>query len=117
MWYFGYADTVILIPTYYVEDTMGRQHTTWISDETWERLKNIEGKSISGKIANAVKAADPDHEMIIKAKLRQLNSAKRTLRAIAMAIQFDHTRVCDLTAQVDEILSEVWFLWEANVDA
>ncbi len=89
---------------------MGRQHTTWISDETWERLKNIEGKSVSGKIANAVKAADPDYQMIINAKLRQLDSAKRVLRAIAVEVKDDQVAVLD---NIDTLLQEIWFLWEA----
>ncbi len=62
---------------------MGRQHTTYISDETWDRLKNIPGKSVSKKIANAVKYADPDHQMIQKSNLRALARLKSGFRTLA----------------------------------
>jgi len=62
---------------------MGRQHTTWISDETWERLQNIAGDSVSKKISNAVKYADPDHQMIQKSNLRALARLKSGFRTLA----------------------------------
>ena len=86
---------------------MGRQHTTWISDETWDRLENIEGDSVSKRIANAVKQADPDREMVIKAKLRQLERARQALRTIHRLIHLnDDSHLPDI---VDE-LEEVWWL-------
>lgn len=62
---------------------MGRQHTTWISDETWERLQNINGNSVSNKIANAVKYCDPDDQMIQKSNLRALARLKAGFRILA----------------------------------
>ena len=69
---------------------MGRQHTTWISDETWDRLGNIAGDSVSKKISNAVKFADPDQMMIHNAKMRQLTAAKSVLREISLRVQERH---------------------------
>ena len=86
LWYCGYAAAGILIPTYYVASNMGRQHTTWISDETWDRLQNIAGDSVSKKIANAIKYADPDEQMIQNALMRQHASMKRVLREVARKI-------------------------------
>ena len=71
---------------------MGRQHTTWISDETWDRLKNIAGDSVSKKISNAVKFADPDQMMIQNAKMRQLTAVKSVLREILFI--FKNTSLC-----------------------
>ena len=85
---------------------MGRQHTTWISDETWDRLRNIEGDSISKKMANAVKYHDPDNVMRINAQLRQLITAKKALRNIANS----HDQV-----EIDLILSECDWLWGADI--
>jgi hypothetical protein len=106
LWYCGYAAATILIPTYYVASNMGRQHTTWISDETWDRLRNIEGDSISKKLSNAVKYHDPDNVMRINAQLRQLITAKKALRNIANS----HDQV-----EIDLILSECDWLWAADI--
>ena len=81
--YCGYAAAGILIPTYYVQSNMGRQHTTWISDETWDRLQNIPGDSVSKKIANAIKYSDPDEQMIQKSNLRALHRLKTGFRTLA----------------------------------
>lgn len=66
---------------------MGRQHTTWISDESWDKLQNIDGDSVSERIRNAIEQADPDREMVFKAKLRQLGRAKDALKRIASSIE------------------------------
>lgn len=99
---------------------MGRQHTTWISDETWERLQNIGGDSVSKKIANAVKAHDPDYQMVINAKMRQLRAAKDALRNIAHAMHklnknmemHPGQSIDRVNAQIDNIQH---LLWEASV--
>jgi 23S rRNA C2498 (ribose-2'-O)-methylase RlmM len=86
---------------------MGRQHTTWISDETWKELQNIGGDSISKKIRNAVAMANPEREMVVKAKMRQLERARQALRTIHHLIHLnDDTRLSDI---VDE-LEDVWWL-------
>jgi len=88
---------------------MGRQHTTWISDETWDRLSNIAGDSVSKKISNAVKFADPDEMMRHNAEKRQLSEAKRYLRAIAKLVYSGSS------AGSTELLEECDWLWEADV--
>jgi len=85
---------------------MGRQHTTWISDETWHRLGNIAGDSVSKKISNAVKFADPDEMMRQNALVRQLAAAKKALRNIANS----HDQI-----EIDLILSECDWLWGADI--
>ena len=93
---------------------MGRQHTTWISDETWQRLQNIGGASVSKKIANAVKYADPDHQMIQKSNLRALARLKSGYRELA---NIDLSKREDLGNAVYNILNELEHLiWEADKD-
>jgi hypothetical protein len=89
---------------------MGRQHTTWISDETWEELQNIGGDSVSKKIRNAVAMANPEREMIIKAKLRQLERAKDALKSIASILNTAKGQFA-LDSIKDEI-EEVWWMVE-----
>ena len=89
---------------------MGRQHTTWISDETWDRLRNIAGGSVSKKISNAVRFADPDEMMRHNANMRQLAQAKRYLRAIA-AKHYEGSG-----AGTMELLDECHWLWSADMD-
>jgi hypothetical protein len=87
---------------------MGRQHTTWISDETWEELQNIGGDSVSKKIRNAVAMANPEREMVIKAKLRQLERAKAALKRIKTLINRpDH----GIQAIINE-LEDIWWMVE-----
>ena len=87
---------------------MGRQHTTWISDETWEELQNIGGDSVSKKIRNAVAMANPEREMVLKAKLRQLERAKAALKRINMLINRpDH----GIQAIINE-LEDIWWMVE-----
>ncbi len=88
---------------------MGRQHTTWISDETWDRLQNIPGDSVSKKISNAVKFADPDQQMIMNAKMRQLAAAKAYLRQIAKVVDKRGMMMNDdLDTIIDEAASIMW---------
>jgi len=82
---------------------MGRQHTTWISDETWEELQNIGGDSISKKIRNAVSMANPEREMVIKAKLRQLERARSALRRIHQLINLDDHGIQAIINELDDI--------------
>ena len=115
--YCGYAAEETLIPTYYVRSTMGRQHTTWISDETWDRLQNIAGDSVSKKISNAVQFADPNEMMIQNARMRQFATAKRMLRELAQMI--DTTSYGHKSATFDDIrdvLDENDWIWAADMD-
>jgi hypothetical protein len=89
---------------------MGRQHTTWISDETWEELQNIGGDSVSRKIRNAVAMANPEREMVLKAKLRQLERAKDALKSIATILNTAKGQFA-LDSIKDEI-EEVWWMVE-----
>lgn len=89
---------------------MGRQHTTWISDETWDELQNIGGDSVSKKIRNAVAMANPEREMVIKAKLRQLERAKDALKSIAIILNTAKGQFA-LDSIKDEI-EEVWWMVE-----
>jgi hypothetical protein len=90
---------------------MGRQHTTWISDETWEELQNIGGDSVSKKIRNAVAMANPEREMVIKAKLRQLERAKAALKRVQMLINRpDH----GIQAIINE-LEDIWWIFDYEV--
>ena len=96
---------------------MGRQHTTWISDETWDKLQNIEGNSVSNKIAIAIKQADPDQQMIINARMRQLAAAKSYLREISKVFDGEDRNLFRQKEEVDKILDRCAFLiWEADMD-
>ena len=92
---------------------MGRQHTTWISDETWDRLKNIAGDSVSKKISNAVKFADPDEMMRQNALMRQYEAAKVLLRRIGSEIPYDNRQVA--LENIDQLLSEGEWIWGVDV--
>lgn len=92
---------------------MGRQHTTWISDETWDELQNIGGDSVSKKIRNAVAMANPEREMVIKAKLRQLETARNALKRILRCVDASTLPKADGTViDIKEILEEVWWMVE-----
>ena len=66
---------------------MGRQHTTWISEDNWKKLENIGGDSVSAKIGNAISMADPDREMVINAKMRQLDRTITALKVIQSEVK------------------------------
>lgn len=90
---------------------MGRQHTTWISDETWEQMKNIAGESVSERFRNAVKFADPVEIMRLRSLERQLEVAKDALYRINHALQRD--TACHLQLQeIFELIEEVYWLVE-----
>lgn len=84
---------------------MGRQHTTWISEENWNKLQKIGGDSVSAKIGNAIAMADPDRELTIDALKRQLERAKEALREI----NFQHCR--GNSGRLEMELEDVEWLW------
>ena len=86
---------------------MGRQHTTWISEENWQKLENIPGKSVSSKIGKAISQADPDTQMWINANLRQLELCKITLQAI----QYELSNDCPSVIGIANLIKEVEHLW------
>ena len=92
---------------------MGRQHTTWISDETWEELQNIGGDSVSKKIRNAIAMANPEREMVVKAKMRQLETAKNALKRVNSIADNSTAATADHAVQkIKEIMEEVWWMVE-----
>lgn len=97
---------------------MGRQHTTWISEENWRKLENIPGKSTSAKIGWAIDHADPDKSMWMNAKLRQLDTAKSALRSMACVMyenhELDFEKAVALLQRLDNVLDEHDWLWEAS---
>ena len=93
---------------------MGRQHTTWISDETWERLKDIPGDSTSERLRNAVKFADPNEQMVTNAKMRQLDTAKNALKRINAIADVSTQDMADhAIIEIKEILEDIWWMVEA----
>lgn len=97
---------------------MGRQHTTWISEENWRKLANIPGESTSSRIGYAIKHVDPDHQMWVNAKMRQLDAAKTALRSIAKDIYEINEGIEDnVDGCLDawtKLLTEIQWLWEAS---
>lgn len=90
---------------------MGRQHTTWISEENWRKLENIGGDSVSAKIGNAISMADPDREMVFNAKMRQLERAKDALKRVLRCVDASTKATADDEVQnIKEILEDVWWL-------
>ncbi len=87
---------------------MGRQHTTWISDETWEQMKNIPGESVSERFRNAVKFADPVEGMRLRSLERQLEVAKDALYRINIDLVDDGDSLQD----INDILAGVYWLVE-----
>lgn len=93
---------------------MGRQHTTWISDETWERLKDIPGDSTSERLRNAVKFADPNEQMVTNAKMRQLDTARNALKRINQILSVAEPASNDHAIKaINEIMEEIWWMVEA----
>lgn len=91
---------------------MGRQHTTWISDETWDRLQNIEGDSVSKRIANAVKQADPDREMVLNAEMRRLSRLVEAMKTINSLLVRENKDDLDwLVGCIEDIVDNVEFCW------
>lgn len=83
---------------------MGRQHTTWISDETWEQMKRIPGESVSERFRNAVKFADPVEGMRLRSLERQLEVAKEALYNIAQDVESPLV--------IQKIINDVYWLVE-----
>lgn len=90
---------------------MGRQHTTWISDETWEQMKNIPGESVSERFRNAVKFADPEEGLKLRAYERQLEVAKTALFCINTALNRQQPDI-DLLQEINDIIEGVYWLVE-----
>ena len=91
---------------------MGRQHTTWISDETWDRLQNIEGDSVSKRIANAVKQADPDREMVLNAEMRRLSRLVEAMKTINSLLVRENKDDLDwLVGCIEDVVDNVEFCW------
>lgn len=97
---------------------MGRQHTTWISEENWQKLTNIPGESTSSKIGYAINHVDPDHQMWVNAKMRQLEAAKNALMRLAQCIHLlqesSHANVMPELKVLDDIVADIDWLWEAS---
>ena len=97
---------------------MGRQHTTWINEANWKKLENIPGNSTSSKIAYAIEQVDPDHQMWVNAKMRQLETAKNVLRKLAHLIHHiqEHAKYDDEASfnYLGDLIAEVEWLWEAS---
>ena len=97
---------------------MGRQHTTWINEANWKKLDNIPGNSTSSKIGYAIEHVDPDHQMWVNAKLRQLETGKNALRRLAQCINVLEEIAPNIfhpeLKVLAEIIDEVEWLWEAS---
>ena len=97
---------------------MGRQHTTWINEANWKKLENIPGNSTSSKIGYAIEHVDPDHQMWVNAKLRQLETAKTALRDISKQVfganLQDEDDMASRLYQLNDIVREIEWLWEAS---
>jgi predicted CopG family antitoxin len=92
---------------------MGRQHTTWISDETWRKLENIKGDSVSQKIRNAIEQVDPDREMVLKAELRRLNRLVEAMKRINELVLKSNTdmNVHEALGRIEGVVDSVEFCW------
>lgn len=91
---------------------MGRQHTTWLSDETWERLQNIGGDSVSKKISNAVKAHDPDQQMLINTEMRRLSRLVEAMKRInELLVRENLEDMHELVGRIEGVVDGVEFCW------
>jgi predicted CopG family antitoxin len=92
---------------------MGRQHTTWISDETWTKLENIKGDSVSEKIRNAIEQVDPDREMVLKAEMRRLNRLVEAMKRIdeLAAKSSSEMHVLEIIGRIQGVVESVEFCW------
>ena len=91
---------------------MGRQHTTWISDETWNILEKIEGKSVSDKIRFAIEKFDPDREMLINSEMRRLARLVDAMKKInGYIVGLDCREHAVTFAVIERILDDVEFCW------
>jgi predicted CopG family antitoxin len=92
---------------------MGRQHTTWISDETWTKLENIKGDSVSEKIRNAIEQVDPDREMVLKAEMRRLNRLVEAIKRINELVSMPSSKMNDneILGRIEAVVESVEFCW------
>jgi predicted CopG family antitoxin len=92
---------------------MGRQHTTWISDESWTKLQNIKGDSVSEKIRNAIDQADPDREMVFKAEMRRLNRLVEAMKRINDLVlkSSSDMNVHEILGRIQGVADGVEFCW------
>jgi len=92
---------------------MGRQHTTWISDETWTKLENIKGDSVSEKIRNAINQVDPDREMIVKAEMRRLERLVDAMKSINKLVSTPTSVMNphEILGRIEGTLDGVEFCW------
>ncbi len=87
---------------------MGRQHTTWISDETWEQLQRIGGDSISDKLRNAVRYCDPHQMQLNIAAQARLDVATKALQTIR-SLMNQHIPDVDILCDIDNVLQDVYY--------
>ena len=92
---------------------MGRQHTTWISDETWLKLENIKGDSVSEKIRNAIDQADPDREMVLNAEMRRLSRLVDAMKRINELVLKSNTdmNIHEIVGRIEGVVDGVEFCW------
>jgi hypothetical protein len=91
---------------------MGRQHTTWISDENWQKLQNIGGDSISGKIGNAISMVDPDREMLLNSEKRRLERLVAAMKCINdLLVRENVDDLMGTIVKIELIVDEVEFCW------
>jgi predicted CopG family antitoxin len=90
---------------------MGRQHTTWISDETWTKLENIKGDSVSERIRNAIEQVDPDRELVLKAEMRRLNRLVEAMKRINELVLKPNMDVHECLGRIEGIVEGVEFCW------
>lgn len=92
---------------------MGRQHTTWLSDDTWKKLDNIEGGSVSEKIRNAIEKVDPDREMMINSEMRRLSRLVEAMKRInTLAITpSSEMNPHEIIGRIEGVVDSVEFCW------
>ena len=73
------------------------------------QIGNIAGDSVSKKISNAVKFADPDEMMRQNAQMRQYDKAKTTMRMLAYLLEHKDYQA------MDAMLEETEWIWGADV--
>jgi hypothetical protein len=75
-------------------------------------LENIEGDSVSKRIANAVKQADPDREMVINAEMRRLARLVKAMKNInALLVRDNIDDLMGTIVKIELIVDEVEFCW------
>lgn len=61
---------------------MGRQKTLWIDEETWAKLEQMEGDSVSGKVRRAIKMVDQTDDAVQMALRKQIEKLEKILKGI-----------------------------------